>query len=292
MNTSGLSAIQGSLLGRKGEERRKQDLERVLRFDQAEKVIHRNNLHTHMLRVGALSADLAQHLLTNYDLDIDPIKTKRLALYHDDPEVITGDIPTPIKYSMKPHERIKLRQAEEDAVKALATRYFGLNPLSRKRRQYLKDQRLMTEKACIEARVVNIADKMEGLCETIHELRCGNKTFEEILNNYRSFFVNFLPKEPLFELVNADPAYKITLDTIPTIEELRTLKPITIEILKKDPAVFWSNVFNPNLPGFYKKWLYVSAAKLAKPILFPGWKKELGKSNPSRELLERFLDSI
>lgn len=289
MQTTSLINLSGTLFGTNREALRVQDLEGVLRFDQAEKVIHRNNLHTHMLRVGYLSSDLAKHLLANYDLKVDPVKTKRLAQYHDDPEVITGDIPTPIKYSMKPHELLELRKAEEEAVRALANRYFGLNPLSRKRRQYLQDQHDMTKKETTEARIVNIADKIEGLCETMHEVRCGNLIFDEILNNYRSFFKSFIPNEPLFELVNADPLYKVTMETIPTVEEAKKLQPIRLKDFRKDPDLFWNAVFDKNLPSFYKRWLYVSAVKFASQSVFPGWKKEIGSSKPSATVLDGFL---
>jgi 5'-deoxynucleotidase len=289
MQATSLINLPGTLFGTNREALRVQDLERVLRFDQAETVIHRNNLHTHMLRVAYLSTDLAKHLLTNYDLKVDPNKTKRLAQYHDDPEVITGDIPTPIKYSMKPHELLELRKAEEEAVRALANRYFGINPLSKKRRQYLQDQYDMTKKETNEARVVNIADKIEGLCETIHEVRCGNQVFDQILNNYRSFFRSFIPKEPFFELVNADPIYRVTMEIIPTVDEAINLQQIKLADFQTDQDIFWSKVFDKNLPGFYKQWLYVSATKFSKQSIFPGWKKEIGNSKPSATILEGFL---
>lgn len=277
MSTQNFLSLPLTLFGTNREARRIQDLEQVLRFDQAERVIHRNNLHTHMLRVSYLSYELALHLQTNYALRVNPARSQRLALYHDDPEVITGDIPTPIKYSMQPHERMQLRKAEEEAVRALATRYFGLNPLSKKRRQYLEDQRDMTKKESTEARIVNIADKMEGLCETIHEIRCGNDTFYPILDNYRSFFTSFIPKEPLFKIVNASNTYRLTLESIPTIDEARFLKPITLSVYKTDPDTFWSNTFDENLPGFYKKWLIITASKLSFAALFPSWKRQIKK---------------
>lgn len=284
MSTQDILHIPLSIFGTHREDRRIQDLERILRFDQAEKVIHRNNLHTHMLRVSYLSQDLARHLQTNYGLHVDPAKAQRLALYHDDPEVITGDIPTPIKYSMKPHERLKLRKAEEEAAKALATRYFGLNPLSKKRRQYLKDQRDMTEKESTEARIVNIADKMEGLCETIHEIRCGNETFNHILNNYRSFFQSFISSEPLFELVNSDTTYKITMQTIPTVDQAKSLQPITLDVYKTDPKTFWANTFDENVPGFYKKWRSITAMNLSLNALFPGWKTQMNQTKHTKAI--------
>ncbi len=287
MNAATLIQLPINLLSHRGEARRIQDLENVLRFDQAERVIHRNNLHTHMLRVGYLSADIAIHLRTNYDIHVDAGKTQRLAQYHDDPEVITGDIPTPIKYSMKPNERLALRKAEKEAVQELATRYFSINPW--KKRQYLKDQQDMTDKTSHEARIVNIADKMEGLCETIHEIRCGNDTFEQILNNYRAFFSTFIENESLFELVNADATYRITLQSIPTVEEANTFTKIAFKDFGVNPQVFWDTVFDKNLPSFYKQWLAISVKQLGPQALFPGWKKELGSATPSSETMQNFI---
>lgn len=289
MNAIQIIQLPSTIFGTKGEERRIHDLEQVLRFEQAEKVIHRNNLHTHMSRVSYFSHDLALHLKQTYNLPLDQSKTQRLAMYHDDPEVITGDIPTPIKYSMKPAERQKLRKAEEEAIKALATRYFGINPLNRKRRQYLQDQFDMTKKETLEARIVNIADKIEGLCETIHEIRCGNTTFHQILNNYRNFFANFIPEEQLFSYVNADEKYKTTLDVIPTVEQALEMQPISITTFKADEKVFWKEVFNPNLPSFYKQWLLVSTIRFTNQQLFPGWKEEIKNRRPTLDIITNFI---
>ena len=286
MNATNSITFTDVLIPQRGEQRRIKDLESVLRFDQAERVIHRNNLHTHMLRVSYLSYNLAQHLHESYDLQIDPVRAQRLALYHDDPEIITGDIPTPIKYAMNPHEKLALRRAEEEAVRKLATRYFGINPWNRKRQQYLEYQKDMTKKESPEARVVNIADKIEGLCETIHEIRCGNNTFSLILNNYRHFFDSFIANEPLFDFVNADPTYKITLNTIPTAEEAKSLQKITVGVFKQDQTKFWQQVFAPTLPNFYKQWLLVSATKFQKQALFPGWKGII-VNKPSVEFISR-----
>ncbi|MBA3723832.1 MAG: HD domain-containing protein [Candidatus Levybacteria bacterium] len=288
MNATNSITFNDVLIPLRGEKRRIKDLESVLRFDQAERVIHRNNLHTHMLRVSYLSYDLAQRLHERYDLHVDPIRAQRLAVYHDDPEVITGDIPTPIKYAMKPHERLALRTAEAEAVRKLATRYFGVNPWNRKRQQYLEYQKDMTKKESPEARVVNIADKIEGLCETIHEIRCGNETFDLILNNYRNFFDSFITNEPLFDFVNGDSAYRITLDTIPTPKEAHGLQKIKIDIFQKDQTKFWQQVFAPELPNFYKQWLLVSVEKFKTQALFTGWKSILGDAKPSVEIQEHF----
>lgn len=91
-----------------------------------------------------------------------------LALYHDASEILTGDLPTPIKY----HDK-KIRSAYK-AVEAAATeKLVGMLPpeLKASYEPMLnpRDEELMT--------LVKAADKLSALAKCIEERKAGNREF-------------------------------------------------------------------------------------------------------------------
>lgn len=91
-----------------------------------------------------------------------------LALYHDASEILTGDLPTPIKY----HDK-KIRSAYK-AVEAAATeKLVGMLPpeLKASYEPMLnpQDEELMT--------LVKAADKLSALAKCIEERKAGNREF-------------------------------------------------------------------------------------------------------------------
>jgi len=56
------------------------------------------NIQEHSLQVAMVAHVLAVLANTRFGRDVDPDRTALLAVFHDAEEVITGDLPTPIKY--------------------------------------------------------------------------------------------------------------------------------------------------------------------------------------------------
>ena len=56
------------------------------------------NVEEHSYEVAVLSHALSVIGRDVFQKDLDPDKTAAAALFHDAPEIITGDLPTPIKY--------------------------------------------------------------------------------------------------------------------------------------------------------------------------------------------------
>ncbi len=56
------------------------------------------NIQEHSLQVAMIAHALAVLKNTRFGAEIDPERTALLAVFHDAEEVITGDLPTPIKY--------------------------------------------------------------------------------------------------------------------------------------------------------------------------------------------------
>lgn len=250
----------------------KQALSTIPRFSAIDAMIHRTSLYDHVNRVQSLSFSVAQACKrADYEFDMSIIE--RRSLHHDDPEVETTDIPSPVKRAMTPEERLELRERELGAARRLAGRFSTLPPDT-----YISDQEEVANKETIENQIVDVADKLDGLCETIHELRCGNKTFRPVLENYREIFVD-LEQHPIYGCLDI---------AVPSLEDVEKF-PIDIELLKEGRREeFWKNVFDPSLPNFVRLWMRIMSRvgtfrTLACSIrLFPGWTQELMEEESRR----------
>lgn len=264
------------------------DLSSINRFDgenfDSAKMIHQTTLNTHEARTKALLFQ-ANNALRSKGIDIDNFRAMYVLGVHDDHEVLTKDIPSPVKIMMSPDEREQLRVKEESAIRVLVKRYVQqeFHDL------YLELWHEAQLKETLEAQAVDIADKWDGVCETIHEIRCGNKDFLDILERYRTLIMPRLEKHTVWQTISGHP--HIQLDSIPTPEEVNQLPKIRLWTLKEfGYEAFWAEVFDPNLPEFYKRWMTATfrcGLNLDTPgtPLFPGWPNEELEKNPKMFLL-------
>ena len=132
--------------------------------------IHKESLSEHTLDVAVLAHALA--LLGNKRLgkSYDAGRAALLALYHDASEIITGDMPTPVKYH---DERITdaYKQIEQEASRTL----LSMLP------QDLREEYgvLLLPHPGDEAlwRLVKGADKLSALIKCVEEEKSGNTEF-------------------------------------------------------------------------------------------------------------------
>lgn len=103
------------------------------------------------------------------DLEIDAGKVVLLAMYHDASEVMTGDLPTPVKYH-NPQLKGAFKELESLASKRL------LDQLPVELRDSYEDLCLGDEES-IEGKLVKAADKIAAWLKCIEERRMGNLEF-------------------------------------------------------------------------------------------------------------------
>ena len=75
------------------------------------------NIQEHSQQVAIIAHALALIAQENFNKDIDVAKTVLIAQYHEVGEVITGDLPTPIKY-FNPEIKTAYKDLEEKACKS------------------------------------------------------------------------------------------------------------------------------------------------------------------------------
>lgn len=125
------------------------------------------NLSTHSMEVAITAHALAlignTYFHKNYDCD--KISTK--ALYHDLPETLTGDTPTPVKYFSK-----ETKTAYEKVEKAALKKFMQSLP-----DELTGKYQSMFEYSPDEKKLIKAADKICAFLKCGEEERFGNKEF-------------------------------------------------------------------------------------------------------------------
>ena len=126
------------------------------------------NVKEHSFDVAMIAHALAVIDNTYFGGKTDPERVMALALFHETGEVITGDLPTPVKY-YNPAIRASYAQIENSAAQAL----LGTLPEDL-REDY---EKLLSPKDCGELRLVKAADKISALVKCVEERNSGNREF-------------------------------------------------------------------------------------------------------------------
>ena len=131
-----------------------------------------------------------------------------IALYHDATEIITGDMPTPVKY-FDSEIRAAYRRIEDDAAEKL----LRLLPEDL-RGEYEKYLLPETEEDGYMLLLIKAADKLSALIKCLEEEKAGNREFTKAEKTTRDKLVLMkLPEVDIF-LEEFLPAYACTLDEL------------------------------------------------------------------------------
>lgn len=129
-------------------------------------------LSQHSFEVASLAHALAvignRRLGKNYDT----ARAALLGLYHDAPEIITGDMPTPVKY----------HSGEMREAFATVERYAGERLLSMLPEDVQPDFRPLLQEDDADAelhKLVKAADKLSAYIKCVEERKAGNTEFKE-----------------------------------------------------------------------------------------------------------------
>ena len=163
------------------------------------------NICEHSHEVAVIAHALA--LLTNrhYGGNVDAEKCVMLAVYHDVPEILTGDMPTPVKY-YNPAIREAYRQVEESACDKLLE--MLPDDLREEYNKLIRPQDSNSE----EMRLVKAADKLSALIKCIEETSQGNREFISARRATEQAIREMgVPAADEF-LETYIPAYELTLD--------------------------------------------------------------------------------
>ncbi|SEV92089.1 5'-deoxynucleotidase [[Clostridium] fimetarium] len=163
------------------------------------------NICEHSLEVAFIAHALGIINNQEFNGNINAERLAILGMYHDVTEIVTGDMPTPVKY-YNPIIRNAYKEVENVAKDALLS---GLPEKMRK--EY--DSVLMESAAEEDLwKYVKAADKISALVKCIEEKRMGNTDFEKAEISILKVIENMDMPEVKYFMENFIPAYKLTLD--------------------------------------------------------------------------------
>ena len=165
----------------------------------------KENIAEHSHNVAVIAHALCTIGNKKFDKNYDAERCAVLALYHDLTEVITGDMPTPVKYYNS-----EIQGVYKDIEKVAGERLLSMLP-----DEFKEDYQPFFEQKDTDKelwKIVKAADRIDALIKCIEECRMGNKEFEtakesqiKIVDEIDMDEVRYFTKEFL-------PAYSLTLD--------------------------------------------------------------------------------
>lgn len=163
------------------------------------------NISEHSLDVAVLAHALAVIRNTFFQGNVNEERVALLALFHDCTEIITGDMPTPVKY-FAPEIRNAYKAVENTAKDRLLK---GLPEAFRSTYGPLLQETLEERELWL---LVKAADKLSALIKCIEEERMGNDDFKQAKQSTMKAIQDMGLVETDYFMREFLPAYQLTLD--------------------------------------------------------------------------------
>ena len=165
------------------------------------------NLCEHSFETAVIAHALAVLRNTRFGGSVSAERTAVLALYHDCTEIITGDMPTPVKYFSA-----DIRSAYGEVEKVAREKLLDFLPddMAGVYRPLLGQPEEASDKELMP--LVKASDKISALIKCVEEKRMGNKEFSKAEVSLRKSIAGFhLPEADCF-VKEFLPSYSLTLD--------------------------------------------------------------------------------
>lgn len=159
--------------------------------------------HSHMVAVLAHALALIRRDILG--LEADPERCATAALFHDASEILTGDLPTPVKY-FNP----QIKQAYKQVERVSTDKLMNMLPPGL-RESYAP---LLYEADEQVEHIVKAADKLSAHIKCIEELKAGNQEFASAAEQTRSALDAMALPELNWFLENCLPAFSKNLDEL------------------------------------------------------------------------------
>ena len=170
------------------------------------------NIMEHSYEVSVIAHALG--IISNrlYDNDIDANALAISALYHDCSEVLTGDLPSPIKYHNK-----KIRDAYKEVEYTAEREMLSTLPveLQEDYRNHLLHENLPSE----FVKLIKAADIIASLIKCKAEINAGNSEFKQAVQDTGERLAQMAMPEVDYFLENFLPSFDLTLDELITPSE-------------------------------------------------------------------------
>ena len=165
--------------------------------------------HSHMVAVIAHALGVIRRDV--YGIPCNPDQCASVALYHDASEILTGDLPTPIKYNNQ--EIMATYHEIEDLASEKLLRMLPPELQS-------SFEPIMIGDAAKELHpIVKAADKLSAYIKCIEERKAGNNEFLSAEKQTRDSLLRSDLPEVKYFMENFIPAFEKTLDELGTMKQ-------------------------------------------------------------------------
>lgn len=166
---------------------------------------HEENVMEHSWEVSVIAHTLALIKNRYFDANLDANAIATAALYHDITEVITGDMPTPIKY-----HSVEITSAYKQIEQQAENELLALLP---EKLRVDFEVLIQHEKIPQEHQdIIKAADKISAYLKCQAELKAGNSEFEMAAEQLVLTLKKSKQVEVIFFMTNFAPSCALTLD--------------------------------------------------------------------------------
>lgn len=160
------------------------------------------NLSEHSLETAIIAHALATISNNKFGGNVNAEKVALAAIFHDTTEIITGDLPTPIKYY-----NTQIKEVYKDIEKKAQEQLIALLP------DYMKnDIEAVYNMDAQTEKFVKAADKISAYIKCLEEIKMGNSEFKNALKSNEAAIRKLnMPEVDLF-MEDFIPSYSLSLD--------------------------------------------------------------------------------
>ncbi len=165
--------------------------------------------HSHMVAVLAHALGVIRRDV--FKKPCEPDRLAAAALYHDAPEILTGDMPTPIKYHSG-----RISEAYHEVERAAADKLVNMLPMELRG---AFEPFISGEVGEDEKRLVKAADRLSAYIKCVEERKAGNREFLSAEAQTRRRIEDMGLPEADYFLKHFMPAFEKNLDELGTMTQ-------------------------------------------------------------------------
>lgn len=160
----------------------------------------------HSFQAAVIAHGIALIARDRFQADVNPERVMALAIYHDATEVITGDMPTPVKY----HNPKMCKEFSN--LESLASDML-LNMLPPDMQNAYQPY-LLPDKQSHEWRIVKAADRICAYIKCVEEQKAGNQEFDQAKKSVLQAIQNIDMPEVQAFFETFVPSFGLSLDEL------------------------------------------------------------------------------
>ena len=168
--------------------------------------LNEENVLEHTAQVSVIAHVLAEIKNRYFNGNVDVLKVLLYAQYHETSEVITGDLPTPIKYFNK-----EINHAYKDIEKGACLKLLETLPAELKS---VYSAYVLADETSEEYKIMKAADKISAYIKCVEELKSGNTEFLKAKETIFAELEKSDRDEVKFFMSNVAPRYLCSLDEL------------------------------------------------------------------------------